>query len=147
MQDDADLVGGMREQITFPSLKLFLAGDVMTGRGDDQILPHPIDPEIFESYSVTAFDYLRMAERRHGVIPQPVSFDYIWGDGLTEFSRQQPDIRLINLETAITRSNAAADKGINYRMSPENVEVLSAARIQTCVLANNHVLDWASRVF
>ena len=98
--------------------------------------------KFIESYSVTALDYLRLAERRHGVIRGPCPFDYIWGDGLTELSRQQPDIRLINLETAITRSNAAADKGINYRMSPENVEVLSAARIQACVLANNHVLDW-----
>jgi poly-gamma-glutamate synthesis protein (capsule biosynthesis protein) len=33
-------------------------------------------------------------------------------------------------------------KGINYRMSPENAACLAAAKIDCCVLANNHVLDW-----
>ena len=30
------------------TVTLFLAGDVMTGRGIDQILPHPGDPRTFE---------------------------------------------------------------------------------------------------
>lgn len=132
----------MHEQITSGSLKLFLAGDVMTGRGVDQILPHPSDPELYECHTASALDYLRLAERRHGSISRPVSFSYIWGDGLAELSRQNPDVRLVNLGTAITRSNTPVDKGINYRMSPENVDVLSVAWIQACVLANNHVLDW-----
>jgi poly-gamma-glutamate synthesis protein (capsule biosynthesis protein) len=54
----------------------------------------------------------------------------------------QPQARIINLETAVTRSNDYANKGINYRMSPENAECLAAAKIDCCVLANNHVLDW-----
>jgi poly-gamma-glutamate synthesis protein (capsule biosynthesis protein) len=54
----------------------------------------------------------------------------------------QPDARIINLKTAVTRSNDRARKGINYRVSPENAECLAAARIDCCVLANNHVLDW-----
>jgi poly-gamma-glutamate synthesis protein (capsule biosynthesis protein) len=54
----------------------------------------------------------------------------------------QPDARIINLETAVTHSNDRANKGINYRMSPENAECLAAAKIDCCVLANNHVLDW-----
>ena len=54
----------------------------------------------------------------------------------------RPDARIINLETAITRSDDYARKGINYRMSPENADCLSAAGIDCCVLANNHVLDW-----
>ncbi len=29
-------------------VKLFLSGDVMTGRGVDQILPHPGDPTLHE---------------------------------------------------------------------------------------------------
>ena len=29
---------------------IFLGGDVMTGRGIDQVLPHPSSPEIHESY-------------------------------------------------------------------------------------------------
>jgi poly-gamma-glutamate synthesis protein (capsule biosynthesis protein) len=54
----------------------------------------------------------------------------------------QPDARIVNLETAITRSDDYARKGINYRMSPENADCLSAAGIDCCTLANNHVLDW-----
>jgi poly-gamma-glutamate capsule biosynthesis protein CapA/YwtB (metallophosphatase superfamily) len=33
---------------------LFLCGDVMTGRGIDQVLPHPSDPRIFERYAKDA---------------------------------------------------------------------------------------------
>src|ERR1700682_4474625 len=30
------------------SIRLFLCGDVMTGRGIDQVLPHPSDPRLHE---------------------------------------------------------------------------------------------------
>ncbi|MGB5726232.1 MAG: hypothetical protein WBM52_03375, partial [Thiogranum sp.] len=36
------------------SVKLFLCGDVMTGRGIDQILPYPSSPEIYEPYMTSA---------------------------------------------------------------------------------------------
>jgi poly-gamma-glutamate synthesis protein (capsule biosynthesis protein) len=71
-----------------------------------------------------------------------VSASYIWGTALDELERKRPDARIINLETAITRSDDYAAKGINYRMSPENAACLAAAKIDCCVLANNHVLDW-----
>ncbi len=51
-------------------------------------------------------------------------------------------MRVVNLETSITRSDAFEPKGINYRMSPENGPCLSVAGLDCCVLANNHVLDW-----
>jgi poly-gamma-glutamate capsule biosynthesis protein CapA/YwtB (metallophosphatase superfamily) len=57
-------------------------------------------------------------------------------------NRCRPDARIINLETAITRSEDFAPKGINYRMSPESADCLTAAAIDCCVLANNHILDW-----
>ncbi|MGD8973867.1 MAG: CapA family protein, partial [Desulfobacterales bacterium] len=45
--------------------------------------------------------------------------------------------------TSITKSNDYwKGKGINYRMHPENVWILKAAKIDVCSLANNHVLDW-----
>jgi len=53
-----------------------------------------------------------------------------------------PDVRIINLETSITTQDKPAPKGINYRMNPENVPCITAAGIDCCVLANNHVLDW-----
>jgi poly-gamma-glutamate synthesis protein (capsule biosynthesis protein) len=124
------------------SATLFVCGDVMPGRGIDQILPQPSDPLLHEPYVTSAEDYLRLAERSSGAIPRRVQPAYIWGDALAEFERARPAARLINLETAVTRSHQYWPKGINYRMHPANVGCLTAAGIHCCVLANNHVLDW-----
>jgi poly-gamma-glutamate capsule biosynthesis protein CapA/YwtB (metallophosphatase superfamily) len=123
-------------------IKLFLCGDVMTGRGIDQILPHPCDPRLHERYMDSAVDYVRLAEEATGPIPHSVDISYIWGAALEEMKHARPDARIINLETSITRNDAWVDKGINYRMSPENADCLRAAGVDCCVLANNHVLDW-----
>jgi len=90
-------------------------------------------------------DYVRLAEAANGPIPRRVSPAYIWGAALGEFNRLRPVARIINLETSITRSDDYAPKGINYRMSPENVDCLKAAAIDCCVLGNNHVLDYGRR--
>ena len=124
------------------TMRLFLCGDVMLGRGIDQVLPHPCRPSLHESYVHTALDYVRLAEEANGPIPRPVAPSYIWGAALDELNRRQPDARIINLETAVTRSEDFAPKGINYRISPQNATCLTAAGIDCCVLANNHVLDW-----
>jgi poly-gamma-glutamate capsule biosynthesis protein CapA/YwtB (metallophosphatase superfamily) len=124
------------------SIKLFLSGDVMTGRGIDQLLPWPCEPVLYESYLTSARDYVALAERANGPVPRSVDILYPWGDAAAELARQQPDLRIINLETSVTRHGEPALKGINYRMSPENFCCISKARIDCCVLANNHVLDW-----
>src|SRR6266566_4103575 len=125
------------------SLRLFLCGDVMTGRGIDQALPHPVNPVLYEPYVRDAREYLQLAEKAHGSIPRPLSFDYIWGAALQELERGQVDFRIVNLETAITSIETPwLGKGIHYRMHPQNVGCLSAGRISACALANNHVLDW-----
>lgn len=122
---------------------LWLAGDVMTGRGIDQIQQHPGDPALYESLVRDARDYVRLAERAHGPVPTPVAPEYIWGEALAEIERRQPDLRLVNLETALTALGSPwPDKGVHYRMHPANVACLTAARIDACTLANNHVLDW-----
>lgn len=121
---------------------LFLCGDVMTGRGIDQILPHPVDPRLYEPYVKDARDYVELAEQLNGPVARPVDFAYIWGEALPELERRVPDIRIINLETAVTASDVHWPKGINYRMHPANVPCLKAAAVDCCVLANNHVLDW-----
>jgi poly-gamma-glutamate synthesis protein (capsule biosynthesis protein) len=123
-------------------LSLFLAGDVMLGRGIDQILAHPSDPRLHEGWITSAEGYVRLAEKRHGALPRRVGPGYVWGDLLGELDTRAPDLRIVNLETAITTSDAYEPKGINYRMHPANAEVLRAARIDACILANNHVLDW-----
>ncbi len=124
------------------TMTLFLCGDVMTGRGIDQILPHPSNPKLHEPYVESALEYLAMAETANGPIPKPVDFSYIWGEAAEELDRAAPAARIINLETSITTSEAYEPKGINYRMNPANATCLAAAKIDCCVLANNHVLDW-----
>jgi len=124
-------------------LKLFLAGDVMTGRGIDQVLPHPGNPALHESYVSDARDYVRLAETKSGPIETPVAYPYIWGDALDIWAAHEPDLRIVNLETSITTSDDYwPSKGIHYRMHPYNVGCLTAAKLDCCVLANNHVLDW-----
>jgi len=125
------------------AVTIFLCGDVMTGRGIDQVLPHPSLPRIHEPYLTDAREYVRLAERAFGPIPKPLGFTSVWGDALSELKRRAPDVRVINLETAVTRSEDYwKGKGINYRMNPANAPVLSAAGISVAGLANNHVLDW-----
>ena len=129
--------------IDMDTIRLFLCGDVMTGRGIDQILTHPSDPVIHEGYLESALDYVILAEHVSGAIPRRVQAPYIWGDALAELGRFRPDLRIVNLETAVTASDLWVPKGINYRMHPANAACLSAAAIDCCALANNHVLDWS----
>ncbi|MEU6668862.1 CapA family protein [Streptomyces sp. NPDC046727] len=122
---------------------LFLAGDVMLGRGVDQILPHPGDPVLREDYVHDARDYVALAEAANGPVPRPVDPAWPWGDALPVLERAAPDVRVINLETAVTRgADFAPGKGVHYRMHPANLPCLTAVRPDVCVLANNHVLDF-----
>lgn len=131
------------KQQSSSGITLFLCGDVMTGRGIDQVLPHPVNPRIYESYVRDARDYVRLAESANGPIDQPVSWSYIWGDALEVWQEMHPDFKIINLETSITdHEEPWPGKGINYRMHPGNIKVLTTAGIDFCSLANNHILDW-----
>lgn len=124
-------------------VRILLAGDVMTGRGIDQVLAQPGDPRLFEAYVHDARDYVRLAERGHARIATPLAPHDIWGDALPIMHRRDIDLRIVNLETAITRSGQPwPGKGIHYRMNPANIDCLTVARIDGCALANNHVLDW-----
>ncbi len=124
-------------------ITVFFCGDVMTGRGIDQILLHPSDPVIHEGYIKDARGYVEIAEKVNGPIPRSVAPAYIWGDALDELERVAPDLKMINLEISITRSDDYwKGKGIHYRMHPENIDCITAAKIDVCSLANNHVLDW-----
>ena len=115
----------------------------MTGRGIDQVLSHSVDSILYEPYVRDAHEYVELAEKAHGPIQRPVNFDYTWGEALQELERASVDLRIINLETAVTSEETPRpDKEIHYRMYPLNIACLSAARISACALANNHVLDW-----
>lgn len=126
---------------------LLLCGDVMLGRGIDQILKYPSDPTIYESYLKSAVDYIRIAEKVNGPIPRGVPDAYVWGDVpqmLREAGAAAPDAIIVNLETSVTASDDYwRGKSINYRMEPRNaVPVLQALGVDCAVLANNHILDW-----
>ncbi|MGH8636076.1 MAG: CapA family protein, partial [Burkholderiales bacterium] len=115
----------------------------MTGRGIDQIQAHSCPSRIQEPCVRDARDYVALAEEANGRISRPVSPSYIWGDAVEELERVAPDARIINLETSVTTSEDFwPRKGIHYRMHPRNVGCLTAAGVDVCVLANNHVLDY-----
>jgi hypothetical protein len=122
---------------------LFLCGDVMTGRGIDQALPWPGDPKLYEPSVDDATEYVKLAEQASGPLPRPLGFAYVWGDALEVFEREKPRAKIINLETAITRSEMHwPSKHVHYKMNPANIACLTAAGIDCCTLANNHTLDW-----
>ena len=125
---------------------LFLCGDLMTGRGIDQILPISNTPILIERHVRDARVYIALAEKRNGIIPNAVDYRYVWGDALEILDDIQPAARIVNLETSITRSDDFwPRKGIHYRMHPGNVELLKVAAINCCVLSNNHVIDFGFR--
>lgn len=122
---------------------VFLAGDVMTGRGVDQILQHPSAPKLHEASVEDACVYVQLADEASGHVPRSVDNAYIWGDALDELVRVVPEVRIVNLETSITEADDHwPDKAVHHRMHPANVGCLTAAAIDVCALANNHVLDY-----
>jgi poly-gamma-glutamate capsule biosynthesis protein CapA/YwtB (metallophosphatase superfamily) len=91
---------------------LALTGDVMLGRGVNEAL-------------------------RSAAPEEP------WGDVLPLL--HSADLRIINLECAITehtRPWSRTPKVFHFRADPLAVEVLRAAHIDACSLANNHTLDF-----
>lgn len=124
-------------------VRLFLSGDVMLGRGVDQVLAGPGDPTLREGHVKDARTYIELAEQVNGPVPRPVDDAWPWGEALPALDDAAPDVRVINLETSITTSDDfAPGKGVHYRMHPDNVGAVAAARPDVCTLANNHVLDF-----
>jgi len=44
------------------AIKMFVCGDFMTGRGIDQVLPHPSDPVLYVPYIRDARQYVELAD-------------------------------------------------------------------------------------
>lgn len=130
------------------TVKILMMGDVMTGRGIDQILPFHNKSNIFEPYMKDAKGYVQLASQKNGPISMPIGMDYIWGFALTTIKEQKPNVIILNLETSITNSDDyMLSKGIHYRMHPKNIDVLKEIKVDVCLLANNHVLDWGEKGF
>ena len=65
------------------------------------------------------------------------------GHALEVLDAERPDVRIVNLESAVTRSDdPAPGKAVHYRMHPDNLDALAVAAPDVCTLANNHVLDF-----
>ncbi|MFM2173732.1 MAG: hypothetical protein RLZZ54_1659 [Cyanobacteriota bacterium] len=125
------------------ALKLLLGGDLMLGRGIDQLMPQHCDPALHETVARDARHYVALAEQRIGPIATPFSPERVWGDSLSWIQRFDPELRVVNLETAITSGGQPwPGKGVHFRMHPANIASLRAAGIDACSLANNHCLDW-----
>src|SRR4029450_5650854 len=128
------------------ALSLFLSGDVMLGRGIDQILPHTGNPTLYERQVGDARVYVDLAIRANGSISHPVDWSWPWGEALELVDYSGCDARIINLETSITTSDDyVPGKAVHYRMNPANAKALAIVRPDVCVLANNHVLDFGRR--
>jgi poly-gamma-glutamate capsule biosynthesis protein CapA/YwtB (metallophosphatase superfamily) len=122
---------------------VLLGGDVMLGRGVDQILAHPGEPELREPYLRDARGYVRLAERANGPIARPVDWRWPWGEVFAFVDEAAPDVRLVNLETTITADGEFAErKTVCYRMHPDNLPALTAFQPDVCALGNNHILDF-----
>ncbi|ADE12379.1 CapA family protein [Sideroxydans lithotrophicus] len=96
-------------------LTLALTGDVMLGRYVNELLKNITPAEM-------------------------------WNDLLPHLA--QADLRIVNLECALTGHRQPwerTEKMFHFRADPEAVRVLQAARIDACVLANNHILDFEER--
>lgn len=95
-----------------------LTGDVMLGRGIDMILPFSCSPELYESCVTDAWTYTQLAVNASGALPKErgLPFEYPWGFALDDMEAKAPDVRVINLETAVTTHDTPwPRKGINYR--------------------------------
>ena len=156
-QQQAGIVsGGSIGSAGSSNCRLFLAGDVMLGRGIDQVLPHPVqNPRLYESYCKSATQYVDLTIARHGLATAPKhSLVGVWGDAIEVMHHLGCDAGVVNLETAITdREEPWNGKGIHYKMSAGNAGSLvelgravaggrRGAGNLVCTLANNHVMDW-----
>lgn len=115
----------------------------MLGRGMDQALSDSGPPELQEPYVKDAREYVRIAEERNGSLDAPLRAEEPWGVVTDLLCREGAGHFIINLENAVTVDGQYwPDKGIHYRMHPRNIDVLQAAGVDCCSLANNHALDF-----
>jgi poly-gamma-glutamate capsule biosynthesis protein CapA/YwtB (metallophosphatase superfamily) len=108
--------------------RLWFVGDVMLARGIDMIQRHSCNPTLYEGNGLNAHDYTRLAISLYGPIPDASQRgpEYVWGDTLQpDFEVEEPDLRIINLETSISTSMKPwPHKAVHYKMHPLNIDVI-----------------------
>ncbi|KAK3264637.1 hypothetical protein CYMTET_26637 [Cymbomonas tetramitiformis] len=147
----------------------FHGGDNMLGRGIQLTLPHQLPGEDSITDSCSAWHYLLMGMHIHDsndanvhanelkdIRSQNKLGTRLWGDSLA--LDIQPDLRILNLETAVTRSitndDIPWDKRINYHLNVDNFPDVfrsfseaHGASHYAVVMSNNHALDFGRKAF
>ncbi len=67
---------------------------------------------------------------------------YPWGNIIPLL--KTADLRVVNLETTLTKSMQKAPKVFNFKSDPKNVKSLKEAHIDVVSLANNHIKDFGN---
>lgn len=125
-------------------MRLFLGGDVMLGRALDALMPHPSDPRPLEGSTSSPKAHLSLIESARGKMMRPLAPESVWNDLLPDLRSTQIDLRLINLECAITTSDDLQPRPFATRLHPGNLRFLQAIAPDFCCLANNHTMDWGA---
>lgn len=73
-------------------------------------------------------------------VPLEKRYTYPWGNLLPQLKKA--DLRMVNLETTLTKSAHVVPKVFNFKADPEMVNVLQEASIDLVSIANNHILDF-----
>ena len=137
-------------QTTPNDIRLSFAGDLMLGRGVDQVLKFPTDSRLYENAVKNSKEYVLLIQselKRQNKVYELL----FWSPIMNDFHKFQSHLFFINLETAITHSLTPYPKGINYKLSPDTVYILKKLEkdifpSQLIVsLANNHILDWKTK--
>ena len=139
---------------------LIHGGDNMLGRAVQLSFPVQAPGEQWIRDSCTADHYMTMA--LHSLQPTLSEIrqqnencgSYLW-DQSRFAMKHEPDVCLLNLETAVTKTISNSDipshKGIHYHMHVDNFETIMAgfpfqAPVVVC-FANNHSLDFGRKAF
>ena len=109
-------------------LRIALCGDLMLGRGIDQIQRSHVNPELRERFVTDARDYIALAERRGNTeIPRGVEPAYVWSDARERLERFGPQVTLAN--------NHVLDSGVAGL--EETCAALDRARVPYCGAGRN----------
>lgn len=106
-------------------IKLFLGGDVMTGRGIDQILAHPCDPTIHERFMASALGYVDLAEQENGPIAVG-AHEQFRGD--PHFSKIASHCRLAKRMTARANRGATETRCRRASADPGTLSLVTICR-------------------
>ena len=91
-------------------MRLFLCGDVMTGRGIDQALPHSVDPVLYELYVRDARDYVALAEKAQELLAGPEYSPLLATLRRITAAKYRTAVSALNETRTAVRSFAAARK-------------------------------------